>query len=261
MYKRFVDEIFYMFGNEKNAEILFEFLNCRHKNIKFTIEKESIKFLSFLDIRIKNEGNRFSTSVYRKKTSIGLFTRFHNFTPMSHKIGLIKCLIPRAFKISSSYFIFHNELEKIKILPQKNMYPKNVIDNQIKIFIDKQFTVDSGTSSEKQKTLHYNLSYIGHFSHAAKKKLRHICDRFRKDFDIKIAFSPLKLSSFFSFKDTLPKSLQSYVVYQYTCAGCKACYVGETKRHLSTRIEEHLGKDKKYHIYLQLQENPQWQKS
>ena len=215
--------------------------------------------MSFLEILITNEKNRFSTSVYRKKTSIGLFTQFHSFTPMSYKIGLIRCLIHRAFKISSSYIIFHNELEKIKILLQKNMYPKSVIDNQIKTFLDKQFTVDSGTTSEKQKTLHYSLPYIGHFSHVTKKKLRHICERFCKDIDIKIAFSPLKLSSFFSCKDTLPKSLQSYVVYQFTCAGCKACYVGETKRHLNTRIEEHLGKDKKSHIYSHLQENLQCQ--
>ena len=204
----------------------------------------------FLDILIKNKGNRFSTSVYRKKTSIGLFTRFHNFTPMSYKIGLIRCLIPRAFKISSSYFIFHNELEKIKILLQKNMYPKSVIVNQVKTFLDKQFKVDSGTTSKKQKTLHYSLPYIGHFSHVTKKKLRHICERFCKDIDIKIAFLPLKLSSFFSCKDTLSKSLQSYVVYQFACAGCKACYIGETKRHLNTRIEEHLGKYKKSHIYI-----------
>ena len=52
---------------------------------------------------------------------------------------------------------------------------------------------------------------------------------------------------------------QSYVVYQFTCAGCRACYVGETKRHLNTRIEEQLGKDKNSHIYLHLQENPQRQ--
>ena len=107
--------------------------------------------------------------------------------------------------------------------------------------------------------MHYSLRYIGHFSNVTKKKLRHICEHFCKDIDIKIAFSPLKLSSFFSCKDTLPKSLQSYVVYQFTCAGCKACYVGETKRHLNTRIEEHLGKDKKSHIYSHLQENPQCQ--
>ena len=53
---------------------------------------------------------------------------------MSDKIGLVRCLIHRPFKISSSYIIFHNELEKIKILPQKNMYPKGVINNQIKTF-------------------------------------------------------------------------------------------------------------------------------
>ena len=76
---------------------------------------------------------------------------------MSYKIGLIRCLIHRAFKISSSYIIFHNELEKIKILRQKNMYPISVIDNQIKTFLDKQFTIDSVTTSEKQKT--YIIGY------------------------------------------------------------------------------------------------------
>ena len=77
---------------------------------------------------------------------------------MSYKIGLIRCLIHRAFKISSSYIIFHNELEKIKILLQKNLYPKSVIDNQIKTFLEKQFTVGSVKTSEKQKK-HYIIGY------------------------------------------------------------------------------------------------------
>ena len=196
LYKHYVDDIFCMFGNEKDAENFFEFLSCRHKNIKFTFEKESNKLLSFLDILIKNEGNRFSTSVYRNKTSLRLFTQFHSFTPISYKIGLLRCLIHRAFKISSSYIIFHNELKKINILPQKNMYPKSVIDNQINIFLHKKFTADSGTTSGKQKTLQYSLPHNGHFSHVTKKKLRHICQRFCKDINIKIAFSPLNLVVF-----------------------------------------------------------------
>ena len=133
------------------------------------------------------------------------------------------------------------------------MYHKSIIDNQIKAFLDKQFTV----AQLLKKKLNYSLPYIGHFSHVTKKKLRHICERFCKDIDIKIAFSPLKLSSCFICKVTVPKSFQFYVVYQFTCAGCKACYIGETKRHLNTRTEEHLGKDKKSHIYSKLQENPQ----
>ena len=72
------------------------------------------------------------------------------------------------------------------------MYPKSLIDNQIKTFLDKQLTVDSGTASKKQKTLHYSLPYIAHFSQVIKNKLRHICERFCKDIDIKIAFSSLR---------------------------------------------------------------------
>ena len=45
-------------------------------------------------------------------------------------------------------------------------------------------------------------------------------------------------------KDPISKFLQSYVVYQFTWAGCNACYIGETRRHLKTSIEEHLGKGK-----------------
>ena len=135
----------------------FEFLNCRRKNIKFPIEKESNKLLSVLDILIKSEGNCFSTSVYWKKTSIGLFTQFHSLTPISYKIGLTRCLIHRAFKISSSYIIFHNELERIKILLEKNMYPKRLTDNQIKTFLDKQFIVNSGITSENKT--HYIIAY------------------------------------------------------------------------------------------------------
>ena len=86
-----------------------------------------------------------------------VFTQINSFTPVSCEIGHVRCLIHKAFRISNSYFIFHDELEKIKILLQENMYPKRVIDNQIKTFFDKQFTVDSGTASEKENTLHYSL--------------------------------------------------------------------------------------------------------
>ena len=39
-YKRYVDDIFCMFKTSEQAETFLDFLNTRHKNIKFTIEKE-----------------------------------------------------------------------------------------------------------------------------------------------------------------------------------------------------------------------------
>ena len=134
-------------------KISFNFLTVSIKISNLLLKKKAMKFLSFLHILIKHEGSRFSTSVYRKKISIGLFTQFDSFTAISYKIGLVRCFIHRAFKISSSYIPFHNEVEKVKILLEKNMYPKTVIDNQIKTFLDKQYKVDSGTTSEKQKNI------------------------------------------------------------------------------------------------------------
>ena len=56
-------------------------------------------------------------------------------------------------------------------------------------------------------------------------------------------------------KDFDPQSLRSRVVYKFQCASCNACYIGETTRHLSTRIREHLVSDKSSHIYKHLQES------
>ena len=58
-----------------------------------------------------------------------------------------------------------------------------------------------------------------------------------------------------TFKDAIPKLLKSFVIYKFAWPGCNACYIGEITRHLSTRIEEHLEKDKKSHIFKDLNEN------
>ena len=56
-------------------------------------------------------------------------------------------------------------------------------------------------------------------------------------------------------KDCLPNGLISFVVYKSVCAGCQSCYIGETKRHLPTRINEHLVTEKKSRIFKHLLEN------
>ena len=56
-------------------------------------------------------------------------------------------------------------------------------------------------------------------------------------------------------KDPVPKFLKSFVVYKFFFPGCNACYTGETTRHLSTRIKEHLETNKKSHIFAHLVNN------
>ena len=114
LYRLYIDDIICLFNCEVDAMKFFDYLNSRHPNIKFTFEKQNGGKLAFLDILISNESDNFCTSVFRKKTSIGLYTNFTSFTPFSYKIGLIKTLLHRAFKISSSWKFFDQEKQKIK---------------------------------------------------------------------------------------------------------------------------------------------------
>ena len=46
--------------------------------------------------------------------------------------------------------------------------------------------------------------------------------------------------------------MKSFLVYKFTCTSCSSSYIGETCRHFKTRIEEHIKKDNKSHIFKHL---------
>ena len=119
LYRRYVDDIICLFACEKDADKFFTFLNSRHPNIKFTYEKEKDNQIAFLDICINKTNHSFCTRVFRKSTSIGLFTNFSSFTPCSYKIGLIKTLIHRTYATSISWKLFHEEIKNMKHLLEK----------------------------------------------------------------------------------------------------------------------------------------------
>ena len=61
----------------------------------------------------------------------------------------------------------------------------------------------------------------------------------------------------FYLKDEAPKLMKSYVIYIFSCASFDAFNIGETTRHFSTRITEHLCTDKASHVYKHLQTSQQ----
>ena len=94
------------------------------------------------------------------------------------------------------------------------------------------------------------LPFVGPFSSIAQRRIRSLTQRFCKNLDIKWCLLPsYKIKNSFSVKDAIPKTVRSRVVYKFSCAGCNACYVGETNRHLATRGREHLTSDKNSHIF------------
>ena len=159
---------------------------------------------------------------------IGLLTNYFSFTPFKYKLGLIKTLIDRAYKINNTIQGFHNDIKNLSEILKRNMFPKWLIDKSVKGYLSKVTTTGKDASKCEISNCHfYKLPYIGYYSsYTGRKKISSIVNKYCKDLNVKIIFSPFKLSTMFSPKDFIPDSLKSHVVYQFTCASCGACYIG-----------------------------------
>ena len=123
----------------------------------------------------------------------------------------------------------------------------------IKKYLDYNFSSNQNQLKDKPDIHYFKLPNISNLSHHIKVKLLKLCKEFCKEnFNIKLVFNSFKIKNYFSYKDPIPNCLKSFLVYKFTCASCSSSYVGETCRHFKTRIEEHIKKDNKHHIFKRL---------
>ena len=193
--------------------------------------------LPFFDVLIyNNDPNASLTRVYRKETFTGLLINYFSSTSYSYKMGLIKTLVDRAYKVNNTWLGFHEDINKLTDILKKNLFPSHLIEKILNRYI-------TGTQSNHyprsslpttSPTFYFKLPYIGHFPAITRKKIRHFVKRYCNDLDIKLVFSSFKIGNLFGVKDPVPDGLRSHVVYKFVCAGCNACYIAETCRHLES---------------------------
>ena len=133
---RYTNDIFCLFENEHQALTLLDFLNVQYTNLNFTIEKEHMKQLPFSDV-FNTRSDRLITSFYRKNTFAGLLQNYNSFVPFTYKKGLFKTLIDRTFRLNNTRNSFHLDLEKLKVILQKNEYPPKLIDKSVNKYLSK----------------------------------------------------------------------------------------------------------------------------
>ena len=68
--------------------------------MKFSIDTETNRSLSFLDAKIFSENDKFVTDVFRKETLSGVYTNFISFIPLEYKFGFVHTLLNRCFNLS-----------------------------------------------------------------------------------------------------------------------------------------------------------------
>ena len=162
-------------------------------------------------------------------------------------------MIDRSFKICNNWNSFHNDIESINSSLIKSEYPLFLIDKVIKKYLDCKFSSNQNQLKDTSDVYYFKLPYIGNLSHCIKNKLSKLCKEFCKEnFNIKLVFNSFTIKNYFLYKDPISDDLKSFLVYMFTCASCNFSYMRETCRHFKAKIEEHIKKDKKFHIFKHL---------
>ena len=206
---------FSVFNNSFEAKEFFNYINTRHPNIKFTMETKVNKIILFLDVLIDNGQKILKTSTYHESTYSGLLLNYASFISRFYKIGLIKCLIDRTYKINSAWPGFHDDVSKVKDVLKRNSYPPFILDKIIKAYIDKIQYNNNKVSFEVNKLQYFKLPYIGKYSEQVQKKITKLSKQYCKENNGKSVFSSFKISDYFSVKDVSPYFLNYFLVYKF----------------------------------------------
>ena len=128
-----------------------------------------------------------------------------------------------------------------------------MINKVIKKYLNYKFSRNQIQVKDTSDVLYFKLLCIGNLSHNIKIKLSKLCKEFCKDnFNNKLIFTSFKSKNYFSYKDPILDDLKSFLVYKFIGASCSFSYICKTCRHFKTRIEEHIKKDNKSHIFKHL---------
>ena len=256
MCERYMDDILCDIKKEEISDRL-TFINSLHPKLEFTIEVENNGKLPFLDMLIMNNCGSLTSKWYRKVTDTGLTLNYHSLAPVKYKKSVVSSFVYRIFKSCSTWQLFHAGIKEAMTILSNNQYPESfvypIINSTIRKLVnndnlDTSSNVDDDietgsldsnaclhTIADKDKFLFF-INYRG----KPTEKLAHAYSRLNAP--CKVIMTTRKIKTCMpSLKPSVPKVLLSNVVYQLKCPGCEASYVGQTVRHVQSRVREHLG--------------------
>ena len=259
MYFRYMDDIVRDIKKQQAEEKLAE-INGLNPALKFTAEREQRKAeeqkssLMVLDLEIINNTGNLSSTWYSKPTDTGLILNYHALAPRRYKKSVVAGFVARIHRACSTWQHFHESLEKAKAILEKNQYPPFFYNPIISEAIEKLMGSEdqrmekenaksgeeagSQSASKPQKKLLF-VQYRGKCTEEYAMALR------RLQAPCTVVMTTRKTKTLLpSLKPPVEKMLKSNVVYKIECPRCNACYVGQTSRHMKTRLSEHKNKKK-----------------
>ena len=236
---RYVDDVFCIIKRDSLTSVL-DTINSARRSINFTYEMEVDGKLPFLDILILREPDSISPlsfEIYRKPTNTQRTipaTSNHSFR---QKMAAFHYFIHRMTTLPLSEEGKQKELEYIFETARINGYNKTAIQ----AIIDKKERKLHRTSltTLTQPTEILRRAAV-EFDYRITRPLRQKLVKFGIDLVFSSRNNQLE-SILGSTKDPIP-TLGKPGIYKVSCVHCDKIYIGQTKRLLKTRLDEHINK-------------------
>ena len=124
----------------------------------------------------------------------------------------------------------------------ENPYPQKFTDKCIQKFLNNMFIQRAQIPTVPKKELIIILPCLGKMSQIVKTRLTKTMNKHMKFCKLRVIFQTNnRLKNYFRFKDSVPETLRSSLIYKFSCGSCTASYIGKTYRHFKVRVSEHQG--------------------
>ena len=244
LYERYMDDILRSIKC-RNIDNKLNEINSLHEKLNFTSEREIERLLAFLDMQIKRENNRLSSTWYQKPTDTGLVMNYHALAPKRYKRSVVAGFVHRIYRACSSWELFHNSLEKAKQILEKNQYPPQfynpIIEKALAKLVhgdEENERADAEPAGAKQAVVPRKMIFLQYRGKVTENFCREL---------LKCNAPVMPVLTLRKLKTTLPSlkccidhCVRSHVVYKVTCPRCASRYVGWTSQHTSDRFSEHM---------------------
>ena len=132
-------------------------------------------------------------------------------------------LLFRAFKLCSSYTLFHSEVTFLKQYFNNNCFNPQFFDKITNRFLNNHFQPKPPIHTVKKREVYVKIPYLGNLTRKIKSSLSKNLCKFYPQVDFKfIPTNDFRIVSFFRFKDQLPTDLRSSIVCTFKCPSCQA---------------------------------------
>lgn len=230
---RYMDDVFAVIRG-RLLQQLMNALNQQHPSIKFTYEVEEGGSLPFLDLKIHHqEDHTLRFSIYRKPTSTDRYIMNESFHHGSHKQAAFHAMIHRLLNIPLDREAFDEEKNRIHSIAAMNGYKKNFIDKILKHHLEKRERGNMTTLQPlKEPKKRISVPYFPAISNRLKQVLK------QYDIDVVVSSQDTLKNKLCNYKDQRPTSDRAGI-YSVKCNDCDSVYIGQTRRPVSTRLQEH----------------------